>query len=196
MTLTLDTNCIIDVETVEGAAAEVRRLLAKYEAGEIDIQVAGIVASERLRSGGYAPTFSAFSERIAALVRRPVRVLKPIGHCDVTYWDEGLWSDDSMTALEKRIHSLLFSQPYGWADVARQEKLDPSVVPDETNPHWRRWRNRLCDTAAMWCHIYHGGDVFVTRDANFLEPTKRAALQALGAKTIADPLEACSLVGA
>lgn len=196
MTLTLDTNCIIDVEMGEGAAAEVRRLLSKHEAGQVDVQVAGIVASERLRSGGYAPSFSEFSGRIAALARRSIRVLKPIGRWDVTYWDEGLWADDVMTALEEEIHSVLFSQPYAWADVARQDGIDALVVRDETSPNWRKWRNRLCDTAAMWCHIYYGGDIFVTRDANFLEPTKRAALEHLGAKSIADPLAACTLVGA
>jgi hypothetical protein len=101
MTITLDTNCIIDVEMGDGAAAEVRQLLTKHEAAEVDLQVAGIVASERLRSGGYAPSFADFSERIAALAQRSIRVLTPIGNWDVTYWDEGLWADDTMIALEK-----------------------------------------------------------------------------------------------
>jgi len=196
MKLTLDTNCIIDLEFNEGAAPELRRLLAKHDAGEIDLQVAGIVASERLRVGGYSPTFSGFSERVHRLGSRAIRVLKPIGHWDVTYWDEGLWVDDLMTDLESRIHSILFSQPYGWTDIARRERIDPAVVPDETNAQWRKWRNRLCDSSAMWCHIYYGGDMFVTRDANFLESSKRLALEALGAKSIGDPAEACSAAGA
>lgn len=196
MRLTLDTNCIIDLELNEGAAPELRRLLAKHDAGELDLQVAGIVASERLRAGGYLPTFSGFSERVHRLGSRAIRVLKPIGRWDVTYWDEGLWADDSMTDLEARIHSILFSQPYEWSDIARQEGIDPAIVPDENNAQWKKWRNRLCDSSAMWCHVYHGGDMFVTRDASFLESSKRVALEALGAKRIVDPAEACSAVGA
>jgi hypothetical protein len=119
MTLTFDTNCVIDLEMNEGNAAEVRRLIAKHQAGDIDLQIAGIVASERLRAGGYAPTIASFSTRVGALCERPVRVLKPIGRWDVTYWDEGLYADDAMTDLEAKIHSILFSQPYEWGDVAR-----------------------------------------------------------------------------
>jgi hypothetical protein len=196
MRLTLDTNCIIDLESNEGAVSALRRLLAKHQAGEIELQVAGIVASERLRSGGYSPTFSAFSERVQRLNQRPIRILQPIGHWGVTYWDEGLWADDSMTDLEARIHTILFSQPYEWADIARQNGLDPGVVPDENNAQYRRWRNRLCDSSAMWCHIHHVGDMFVTRDENFLESTKRVALEALGARRIVNPEDACNLVGA
>jgi hypothetical protein len=196
MTLTLDTNCIIDVELNEGAAAEIRRLLAKHETGEIELRVAGIVASERLRGGGYSPKFGEFEQRIQRLSSRAIRVLKPIGHWDVTYWDEGLCADDSMIDLEGRIHSILFSTPYRWVDIANAQGLDSKTVPDESNAEWRKWRNRLCDSSAMWCHIYHGGDMFVTRDAKFLAPAKRAALESLGAKRIVDPVEACREVGA
>jgi hypothetical protein len=193
---TIDTNCIIDVELNGGAAAEIRRLLAKHETGEIELQVAGIVASERLRGGGYSPKFGEFEERIQRLSSRAIRVLKPIGRWNVTYWNEGLLADDSMIDLEERIHSILFITPYRWADVANAEGLDPKTIPDESNAEWRKWRNRLCDSSAMWCHIYYGGDIFVTRDTNFLAPAKRAALESLGAKRIIDPVEACREVGA
>jgi len=195
MTLTLDTNSIIDLETNEGAAPELRRLLIKHDAGLIDLRVAGIMASERLRVGGYSPTFSGFSERVSRLSSRPINVLEPIGRSDMTYWDEGIWADDSMIQLEADIHSILFSKPYRWVDIALQQGIDPAIVPDENNQEWRKWRNRLCDTSAMWCHIYYGGDMFVTRDQNYLK-SKRIALETLGAKLIVDPAGACKAAGA
>jgi hypothetical protein len=42
----------------------------------------------------------------------------------------------------------------------------------------------------MWCHLYYGGDTFVTRDKNFLKPSKRAKLEGLGAGRIVPPLVA------
>ena len=195
MTLTLDTNCIIDIEMNEGAAAELRHLLVKHDAGQIDLRVAGIMASERLLVGGYSTTFSGFSERVNRLSSRLINILKPIGRSDVTYWDEGIWADDSMIKLEADIHSILFSTPYLWADIALQQGIDPGVIPDENNQEWRKWRNRLCDTSAMWCHIYYAGDMFVTRDPNFLK-SKRVALEMLGAKLIVDPAGAIEAAGA
>lgn len=196
MKLTLDTNCIIDIEVNEGASNEIRRLFAKHEAGDIDLQIAGIVASERLRSGGYSPTYSEFEKRVQRLSSRVIHVLKPIGRFDVTYWDEGLWADDTMIDLEKRIHSILFSHPYKWVDIAKEKGLDPETVPDENNAEWRKWRNRLCDSSAMWCHIHYSGDMFVTRDENFLTPSKRVNLETIGAKCIVAPAKACRLIGA
>ena len=196
MTLTLDTNCVIDVESGEGAVLELRRLLSKHQTGQIELQLAGIMASERLRAGGYASNMSEFADRVQRLSSRAIRVLEPIGRWGVTYWDGGVWADDSMTNLERTIHGILFAQSYEWAVIARANGIDPAAAPDESDTDWRKWRNRLCDSAAMWCHIHYGGDMFVTRDENFLKPVKRTALEQLGARRIGDPTDACNYVGA
>jgi len=196
MTLTLDTNSIVDLEQGNEHQAALRRLIAKHEAGDIDLRVSAIVASEKLKEGGYASSFSAFSERVAALAARPIAVLLPIGRWNITYWDHGVWADDAMVDLEERIHSILFSQPYRWAPNAVAAGLDPEAVPAEDCAAWRKWRNRLCDSAALWCHIHHKGDIFVTSDSNFLKPAKRTALENLGARSIAEPHQACMLANA
>lgn len=196
MTVTLDTNCVVDLEQRNEHHEALRRLAAKHEAGHLDLQVSGIIASERLRVGGYANSFALFSQRVAALSVRPIAILRPIGRWNITFWDHGLWVDDKMVAVEEKIHSILFTQPYRWGPTALAAGLDPNEVPADGCEHWRKWRNRLCDSAAMWCHIHHKGDLFVTRDSNFLKPAKRAALEALGAKRIAEPHQACVLVNA
>jgi hypothetical protein len=53
-----------------------------------------------------------------------------------------------------------------------------------------RRRNAKCDVLAIWSHIYYGGGLFVTRDSNFLEPTKKSLLVTLGAGEILEPSEA------
>ena len=196
MTLTLDTNCLVDLEEGREHHTAIRRLIAKHEAGGIDLRVSAIVASERLRNGGYSSSFVIFSERVKALSARPLAILLPIGRWGMTYWDHGVWADDAMVALEEQIHSILFPQSYKWAPIALSEGLDPNVPPDETCEPWRKWRNRRCDAAAMWCHIHHKGDIFVTRDGNFLKPAKRTALEQLGANHIAEPDQACVMVNA
>jgi hypothetical protein len=55
------------------------------------------------------------------------------------------------------------------------------------------WRNRNCDVQAIWSHIHHKRDVFVTSDCNFHKADKKAALIALGAGRIEHPEGALSL---
>jgi hypothetical protein len=190
MKVTLDTNVIIELESVNPSGDDLGRLLALHETGAIHLQVPGIIASERVRAGGFLPNFSAFTARIRRLSRRSINVLKPIGRWDITYWDEGLWADDDMIALEEKISAILFpTHHYDWATCAREVGLDPAQPPSEQNPIWRKWRNRLCDCAGLWCHIYYSGDIFVTSDKNFLG-TKRTQLEALGARRILPPCQA------
>lgn len=139
MKVTFDTNCIIDIELNEGSSADLLPLLALHESARIDIRVSGIVASERLRDGGYSPTFAGFVERVQQLSRRPIHVLKPLGHWDVTFWDEGLWADDEMVELEARIGAILFTEhPYEWLATARAAGIETLTVPSEDVVVWRK----------------------------------------------------------
>ena len=56
----------------------------------------------------------------------------------------------------------------------------------------RKWRNRICDTLALWTHLHFGGGIFVTSDKNFHKPSKRSALSDLGAELILTPAAAAS----
>lgn len=190
MKLTLVTNCIIDFESRTGCVLDVQSLVDFHERSIVTLQVPGIMASERVRAGGYLPNFAAFTLRVQQICCRPIEVLKPIGHWDVTYWDEGLWADDSMIDLEKQISRVLFpDHHYEWSKCALDNGLDPKEQSEES-VEWKKWRNRLCDASALWCHIHNSGDVFVTNDNNFLR-NKRTTLEALGAKSIMNPRDAC-----
>ncbi len=64
MRITLDTNCLIDLELNQGAALELRELIVIHELEKITLCVPAIGASERMKDGMYAPTFSVFQERV------------------------------------------------------------------------------------------------------------------------------------
>src|SRR5207245_11565393 len=70
-------------------------------------------------------------------------------------------------------------------------RTSPTAAIEEPDP---KWRNAKCDTQALWSHVYHKRDVFVTRDANFLKKTKLPGLAALGAGQILVPRDAAVLL--
>jgi len=187
--VTLDTNCIIDLEKRAQTARHIRTLMKMHEDGKINLRVVAISASERKRDGTYGSNFAEFKNRIAALGLGSVEILKPLGHFDITYFDWCLFAhdeNDPMVELERKIHGILFPEiEFSYAEFCRRNGLDPNSGEVD-----KRWRNPKCDVLALWSHIYHRGDVFVTRDNNFHGPSKKPHLVALGAGEIMRPGEA------
>ena len=94
-----------------------------------------------------------------------------------------------MTAMERQIHAVLFPHvEYELGDYCRRRGLASE------RPLPRGWRNAKCDVLALWSHIHHGREVFVTADGNFHARTKKPALVALGAGEICRPMDAVALV--
>lgn len=190
MNITFDTNCLVDLELNEGAASELRRIVAAHDSGRCSISVPGIGASERLKDGTFAQNFSVFQQRISNLSRREFEILKPILYLDLAYLDWAIFGGEETIELEQQIHEILFPETlFRWADEAVAHGLDPNQVANLSHRQFLKWRNRKCDTLAMWCHIYYRKDVFVSRDRNFHKTTKKAALERIGAKQILHPAE-------
>ena len=185
---TLDTNCIIDLENNAKAARYIRTLIRMHEDRRINLRVVAISASERKRDRTYAANFSEFKERIAAIGLGNVEILRSIAHFDITYFDWCILAgdeNDPMMELERRVHEILFPEiQFFYKEFCKKNGIDINSALDP------RWRNAKCDVLAMWSHIYYGGGVFVTRDSNFLEPTKKSLLVTLGAGEIVEPNEA------
>jgi hypothetical protein len=186
MRFTLDTNCIIDVEDERPNAPFVCELVALHGVNGTNIAVSSIGASERQQTGGYAKNFSEFKAKLAASGFGALELLPPLGYWDLCFWDHCVWADENDT-LEREIHNILFPGiEFLWPDYAKTRGL-PVDSQD------KNWRNAKCDVLGLWCHIKHGGGVFVTSDANFHAETKIETLQALGAGTIAYPKDALAL---
>ena len=177
--VTLDTNCIIDLEEDRATAPYIRELIRTQEEGNTNLGVPAISASERKPNGKYATNFAEFQQKIAAVGLGNVNILKPIGYWDVTFWDWCLYADklDPLDAnLEREIHQSLFPE----IEFAYSGEVD------------KRWRNAKCDVLALWSHIHYGSGIFVTMDSNFHQKTKKSGLLALGAGEILKPEDAAS----
>jgi hypothetical protein len=88
-----------------------------------------------------------------------------------------------MLNLEKEIHDILFPERAFNFEAFKQES-------DNEDKAYKNWLNARCDVLAMWCHIWHECDVFVTTDTNFHKATKVPRLERLGASLILRPEQA------
>jgi hypothetical protein len=177
-TFTLDTNCLIAVANNEPAAGAVRALADAHTAGRADVAVVAMSASEKQRGGYYLRNFAEFRDRLVSLGLGHLNVILPMGYWGISFWGHCLWPDDATKKLEHEIHSILFPAV---------QFLPPPNPPTDT------WRNRKCDVQAIWSHIHHKRDVFVTSDCNFHKADKKVALIDLGAGLIEHPEGALSL---
>lgn len=183
---TLDTNCIIDIEDARPNKPFVRDLVELHGKDGINVAVSAIGASERQRTGGYARNFSEFREKLKAIGLDHIELLPPLAYWGVCFWDHCVMADGA-DPLERQIHEILFPNiEFDWVNYAKARELPVDTID-------KNWRNAKCDVLALWCHIKHGGGIFVTSDSNFFAETKREKLQALGAGIIAIPLDALAL---
>jgi hypothetical protein len=189
-TLTFDTNCLIAVDEEQTEAAAIRSIAAAHRVGAAHAAVVAISASENPRTGAAPITnFAEFHARLANLGLGHVEILRPIAYCDITFLDWAELASPEAAALERHLHAILFpNDAFEYADYCRRNGIDPNA------PLNRKWRNQKCDVLAIWSHIRHGRDVFVTSDANFHKAAKKAALIALGAKAIETPSDAAAKV--
>lgn len=191
-TFTLDTNCIIAIDEGRSEAAAIRALADAHTAGTAHVALVAISASERQRDGGLLETFTQFQDRLSALGLGHLELLMPMFYLDVAYWDWAMWAEDDMEVLERKIHEVLFQGiEFLWADYCAVRGLS---LNDTAMAH--SWRNAKCDVQALWSHIHHRREVFVTADKNFHAKTKKPALVSLGANYIETPESALALLHA
>jgi hypothetical protein len=184
---TLDHNCIVAIdEDRQPEAGCLRALLARHDAGDIDVRLVATSASERQQNGPYLENFGQFQARLADLGLGHLELLAPIAVADVSYLDWCILAGPDDIALMKRIHSVLFaghSFDLQEALAAAAGQADPAVTE-------QKWRNRELDVQALWCHLRYDGDIFVTSDDGFFKKLKREPLANVGATRILRPCDA------
>lgn len=89
--VTLDTNAIIDLEESRRGAAAITELIALNAAGQVQLCVSAIAASERYRDTGGDPHFGLFTEKLANVGLQDAELLNPIGYRDVTFWGHAVF---------------------------------------------------------------------------------------------------------
>ncbi|HEV7990565.1 MAG TPA: hypothetical protein VGP25_02020 [Gemmatimonadaceae bacterium] len=190
--VTLDTNCLLDLEERTERAPAVRALISLHNTGDLTLSVPAIMASERQRGGVYLSSFAEFTDRLSSLGVGHLPLLPPMGYWDVGFWDHMLWTDDAMIEFERQIHDVLHPDiQFEYGDHCRELAIGPEAMPPE-----RRWRNAKCDAQVLWSHIHHGGELLVTNHLNFIKQSKLPRLIELGAGAIVQTHAALALLDA
>jgi hypothetical protein len=176
MKITLDHNCIIDLELQTKIGGLVGSIVANPSNACF---VVNIGASEMRERGVRPDNYKRFEELLVRARIDHLPRINPMFFFDVTFWDRCVWSNDKEVKLAKDIESVLFGNAY-IIDIEK-EGIDSQAG--------RKWLNRTCDIHSLWCHIQNGNDIFLTTDGNFTKTTKLPKLIALGAKRICHPRE-------
>lgn len=176
MKITLDHNCIINLENNTETGKEIQKIV---ENTAYRCFVVNIGASEMLKMGIRPDNYGKFEELLIRSGISHLPRLNPMLILDVTFFDRCVWGDDNTIQLANDIEEILFGE---------SEKIDIAAVGLESDDGGK-WLNRLCDVHSMWCHITNKNDIFLTTDGNFRKETKIPRLLALGAGRICKPFE-------
>lgn len=186
-TMTLDINCVVDLEKTRENAPFVKKLVAYYLQGTIDIAVVAISASEKQQDGSYPITFEEFRRRLDDVGLSEATILPALAYWNICFFDQAVWGSTESEELERQIHGILFP--------TKNFKFGTDAgTASRNNPLYQKWRNRKCDVLALWSHIKYKRDVFVSNDGNFFKKSKMSKLIALGAGAIARPSDAVRLL--
>lgn len=165
MLLTLDTNCLCDLDEDRPAAASVRELGRRARAGEIGLAIAVSSASERQIDRTFLTSFDLFRSRLAALGMDQLELLPTIARADVAFWDLSVWGGPEAESREEEIYSVMFpTSPFRWPKYAAARGVEPNNLASVA---YGRWKNQLLDAQAFWAHEHAGRDIFVTSDRRF-----------------------------
>ena len=186
LNVTFDHNCIIDLEKNNTVAGDLRKLIELHNRRRIVLRVPAISASERKPDQKYVSHFDEFKRRLSAIGLGDVEILPTILYLGLGFIGYSLLSGGKVDELERKIQGILF--PTIELEYSDFHKKHPELNDEKA---WRRWANKKCDVLAIWSHIWHNGDIFVTSDKkDFLGQAKRAKLESLGAGKILSPSEA------
>jgi hypothetical protein len=185
MRVTIDTNCLIDLEGASPNGQALRWLADLASAGRVELRLPAIAASERQLGGATLTDFSLFEQRVHAAGLKSARLIEPICYWDLSFWGHCLFPDTQMSELEHKIHLVL----HPTIEFAYPDFCSAGGIHAAAEPISPKWRNAKCDVLVAWSHIHHRGDLLVTSDENFHKMSKRADLIELGAGDLKRPQE-------
>lgn len=186
--VTLDTNCIIDIEEDREDAIYLKQL-CKWHCNKINLRVVAISISERLPGGRIAKTFKEYKERLKNIGLGNIEILKPMANFSLSFWDWCVYGD-GMESFDKQLHGILFPDiEFGY----KEHCLKNNISPFESSIDWQ-WLNAKSAVQLILSHIHNGGGIFVTSDSNFHKVSKKECLIPLGAGDILTPKEALDKV--
>jgi len=127
MKVTLDTNCIIDLEENTSTAPFLRQLISLHDANKIILRTVAISASERKKGGTYAENFSEFKQKVAAAGLGHVKILPTLAYVGMCYVDWCYPVGEETLLFEQKIHEVLFPNiEFYYSDYCTRLGIDPA----------------------------------------------------------------------
>jgi len=190
LNVTLDNNCIIDLEQNNAMATYIKKLIQMHRDRKINLKVVAISASERKPDRTYVSHFDEFKARITKIGLSDLEILKTIAYAGLAFAGHCLASGGALGKLEREVQGIMFPKiELSYGDFCKIRNLDPN-----NKKAWQRWTNVKCDVLALWSHIWYKGNIFVTTDEDFHKKTVKPRLVTLGAGKILRPDEAVRLL--
>lgn len=163
--LTLDTNCLVDVDEDRPAQGDVLSLIEAARRGEADLAMLASSASERQPGGRHFDRLADFKKRMTAIGVGDITLLRPIARHCLSFQGFGIMSEEVAVCRERLIFTTLFpTTPPRWSDFAAMSGLDQKDLRSAVA--WK-WRNCLGAAQAFWAHEHAKRNVFVTSDGAF-----------------------------
>ena len=194
MKLTLDWNCVIEVEEDRPQAAYVTDLINSHRNGQFEVALLAASASENTKSKRFPGNAGIFLERVSALGWEDLPLVRMPCVWGLSYWNfcyyvgDGEKFERSMNALWYVIAPNIPRKP--------SEHLPPGMgMLDDTiqSEQLRKWRNTWCDVISAYSHIQEGRDIFVTNNTKDFQKNFEK-LSELGMNHISTPAETVAAV--
>lgn len=106
--VTLDTNCIIDLENENHQARFLKPLIKMHNNRKINLRVVAISASEQKPDQTYSSHINEFKCRLHAIDLDNVEILPTILYCGLGFSGHSLTGGGRLDELERKIQKILF----------------------------------------------------------------------------------------
>lgn len=194
MKLTLDWNCVIEVEENRTQAENVTELIRFHRLGRFEVALLAASASENTKSKRFPGNAKVFKERVSKLGWQDLPLVPMPAVIGLSYWGFCYYVGDiekferDRDAIWQVMAPLVPRKP---ADhLSEGKKMTDDAIQSED---LSKWRNTWCDVISAYSHIQAGRDVFVTNNTKDFQKNA-SELAKLGMKHISTPLEALALV--
>lgn len=194
MKLTLDWNCVIEVEENRPQAGNVNELIACHRRREVEVALLAASASENTKSMRFPGNAGVFKQRVERLGWSDLPLVKMPGVFGLSYYDycfmvgDGVAFQRDMDALWQVIAPKV---PRNAEDNLRDgQAWDDKAIQSEA---LAKWRNSWCDVISAYSHIHEGRDVFVTNNTRDFQNNAKE-LASLGMQHISTPAETLDLI--
>ncbi|MEP3639818.1 MAG: hypothetical protein ABJN14_21390 [Paracoccaceae bacterium] len=190
MKLTLDWNCVIEVEENRPQSTYVKDLINRHKRDQLEVALLAASASENSKSLRFPGNASLFDERVSALGWQDLPLVPMPCVISLSYIDFCYIIEDA-DVFKRDIEEL-------WQTIAPNVPSNPidhlsqgEALTDDTihSRQLSKWRNTWCDVVSAYSHIQAGRDVFVTRNTRDFQDNAEQ-LSMLGMRYITTPKEA------